>query len=297
MRCLVFGGTGMLGQAVVAEARSRGWAALGLSHTQADITDRERLLGWADAFRPEVVVNCAAHTRVDACETETERAFEINDAAVANAAAVAERAGARLVHVSTDYVFDGAGSEPYPEDAPTAPLSVYGRSKLAGEAHALDCERGLVVRTSWLFGPGGPNFVATMVGLIEAGRVPLRVVRDQEGCPTYAPFLARALLDLARLGVTGVVHYRNREPVSWYAFAVEIARLWSGGPGGSGEVEVVPVITAEFPRPAPRPAWSVLDVTHFEEQAGRRVEPWEWGLVETLAHLRQERESRKGRRG
>ena len=297
MRCLVFGGTGMLGQAVVAEARSRGWAALGLSRSQADIAeiaDRERLLGWADAFRPEVVVNCAAFTKVDACETETERAFAVNGDAVANAAAVAERAGARLVHVSTDYVFDGAAKTPYDEEAPTVPLSVYGRSKLAGEAHALACERGLVVRTSWLFGSGGPNFVATMVGLIEAGRVPLRVVRDQEGCPTYAPFLARALLDLARLGVTGVVHYRNREPVSWYAFAAEIARLWPGGPGA---VEVLPITTAEFPRPAPRPAWSVLDVTRFEGLAGRRVEPWEWGLVETLRHLRQERELRKGRRG
>ncbi len=294
MRCLVFGGTGMLGQAVVAEARSRGWAALGLSHAQADVTDRERLLGWADAFRPEVVVNCAAHTKVDACETEVERAFAVNGDAVAHAAAAAARAGGRLIHVSTDYVFDGAGHEPYGEEAPTAPLSIYGRSKLAGEAHALAAERGLVVRTSWLFGPGGPNFVATMVSLIEAGRVPLRVVRDQEGCPTYTPFLARAVLDLARLGVTGITHYRNREPVSWYAFAVEIARLW---PGGSGAVEVVPIATTEFPRPAPRPAWSVLDVTRFEEHAGRRVEPWQWGLVETLGHLRQERELRKGRRG
>jgi dTDP-4-dehydrorhamnose reductase len=294
MRCLVFGGTGMLGQAVVAEARSRGWAALGLSHAQADLTDRGRLLGWADAFRPEIVVNCAAFTQVDACETETERAFAVNGAAVANAAAVADRAGARLVHVSTDYVFDGTARTPYAEEAPASPLSIYGRSKLAGEAHALASERGLVVRTSWLFGPGGPNFVATMVDLIEAGRVPLRVVKDQEGCPTYAPFLARALLDLAHLGVTGVVHYRNREPVSWYAFAAEIARLWSGA------VEVVPITTTEFPRPAPRPAWSVLDVTRFEGLTGRRVEPWEWGLVETLRHLRclrEERELRKGRRG
>lgn len=292
MRCLVFGGTGMLGQAVVAEARSRGWAALGLSHLQADVTNRERLLGWADAFRPEVVVNCAAHTKVDACETEAERAFAINGDAVANAAAVAERIGARLIHVSTDYVFDGTPQsprEPYDEEAPTAPLSVYGRSKLAGEAQALAYDRGLVVRTSWLFGPGGPNFVGTMVDLIEAGRVPLRVVKDQEGCPTYAPFLARALLDLVRLEVTGIVHYRNREPVSWYAFAVEIARLWPGQPG---EVEVVPIATADFPRPARRPAWSVLDVTRFEGLTGRRVEPWEWGLVETLGHLRRLRGAR-----
>ena len=284
MRCLVFGGTGMLGQAVVAEARSRGWAALGLSHAQADVTN---LAHTAD-FRPELVVNCAAFTKVDACETEPERAFAVNGEAVAHVAAFARRVGARLVHVSTDYVFAGSASEPYREDSPTGPLSVYGRSKLAGEAHALAYERSLVVRTSWLFGPGGPNFVATLVELIEAGRVPLRVVRDQEGCPTYTPFLARALLDLAQREVTGIVHYRNREPVSWYAFAVEIARLWSGA------VEVVPVTTAEFPRPAPRPAYSVLDVTRFERCAGRPVGPWEAGLVETLRHLRELSQGRRG---
>jgi dTDP-4-dehydrorhamnose reductase len=285
MRCLVFGGTGMLGQAVVAAARSRGWAALGLSHTQANIADAD--LGWVSSFGPELVVNCAAFTKVDACETEQASAFAVNGEAVARVAAVARRVAAPLVHVSTDYVFEGTAREPYREDSPTNPTSVYGRSKLAGEAHALAYGRGLVVRTSWLFGPGGPNFVATMVGLIEAGRVPLRVVRDQEGCPTYTPFLARALLDLVQREVTGVVHYRNREPVSWYAFAAEIARLWSEG------VEVVPVTTAEFPRPAPRPEYSVLDVTRFEQCAGRPVEPWEWGLVETLRHLRELNQGRR----
>jgi dTDP-4-dehydrorhamnose reductase len=284
MRCLVFGGTGMLGQAVVAEARSRGWAALGLSHAQANVVDGD--LDWVDSFGPELVVNCAAFTKVDLCETEPAQAFAVNGEAVSKVAAVAARAAAPLVHVSTDYVFDGTATVPYREDSPTNPLSVYGRSKLAGEAHALAYERGLVVRTSWLFGPGGPNFVATMVDLIEVGRVPLRVVRDQEGCPTYTPFLARALLDLAQREVTGVVHYRNREPVSWYAFAAEIARLGSAG------VEVVPISTADYPRPAPRPAYSVLNVTRFEGCVGRLVEPWEWGLVETLRHLRDLREGR-----
>ncbi len=289
MRCLVFGGTGMLGQAVVAEARSRGWAALGLSHAQANVADAAADLGWVSSFGPELVVNCAAFTKVDLCETDQAQAFAVNGAAVARVAEVAKRAGAPLIQVSTDYVFDGTASTPYREDSPTNPLSVYGRGKLAGEAHALAYERGLVVRTSWLFGPGGPNFVATMVDLIAAGKVPLRVVRDQEGCPTYTPFLARALLDLARREVTGIVHYRNREPVSWYAFAAEIARLWCGG------VEVVSVTTAEFPRPAPRPAYSVLDVTRFEECVGRPVEPWEWGLVETLRTLRASRDLREGR--
>jgi dTDP-4-dehydrorhamnose reductase len=285
LRTLILGGTGMLGRAVVAAARARGWPALGLSHAQADVADRERLLYWMDTFRPEVVVNCAAVTRVDACEGEARAAaFAINGEAVAHVAAAAQRAGARLVHVSTDYVFDGAASAPYREDAATRPLSVYGASKLLGEGRALAWERAAVVRTSWLFGPGGPNFVATMVGLIEQGKAPLRVVADQHGCPTYTPFLARAVLDLARAGVAGVVHYRNREPVSWYAFAREIARLW---PGTSGDIEVVPLTTAEFPRPAPRPAYSVLDVTRFEEAVGRRVEPWETGLAEYLATMRR----------
>ncbi|HKI03929.1 MAG TPA: dTDP-4-dehydrorhamnose reductase [Thermoanaerobaculia bacterium] len=284
----MLGGAGMLGQAVVAAAESRGWDVRGLSRQQADVTELDRLLEEAETFRPEVVLNCAAFTKVDACEEETERAFAVNGEGAAHAAAAAARVGARLVHVSTDYVFDGRfegrAREPYREDAPVAPMSVYGRSKLAGERNALAYDRSLVVRTSWLFGPGGPNFVATMVSLIEAGRVPLRVVADQEGCPTYTPFLAAALLDLARLGAVGVVHYRNREPVSWYAFAAEIARLWSGA-----AVEVVPVTTAEFPRPAPRPAWSVLDVARFEEIAGRPVEPWQRGLEETLARMRKGR--------
>ena len=283
MRALVLGGTGLLGKALVAAARSQGWAALALSHSQADLTDRERLLYWADAFRPELIVNCAAYTQVDDCEAHPETAFAVNGQGVENAAAAAERAGARLLHVSTDYVFDGTAAEPYREDAPTAPLSVYGASKLEGERRALAYDRALVVRTSWLFGPGGPSFVTTMLRLIDQGKLPLRVVEDQTGCPTYAPFLAQALIDLAPTGLTGIVHYRNREPVSWYAFAREIAHLWSGTD------DVVPVPTAEFPRPARRPAYSVLDVTRFEQAAGRRVEPWGWGLVEYLARLRREK--------
>jgi dTDP-4-dehydrorhamnose reductase len=284
MRCLILGGSGMLGQAVAGEARSRGWTALALSREQADVTDPASLLAAAAPFRPELVVNCAAFTRVDDCESDPARAFAVNGEAVAHVAAAAELAGARLAHISTDYVFSGergTGAEPYREDAAPAPLSVYGASKLAGERHALASERALVVRTSWLFGPGGANFVATMTGLLDAGKIPLRVVDDQRGCPTYAPFLARAVLDLAALGASGIVHYRNREPVSWYAFAVEIARLWSGS------ADVLPVTTAEFPRPAPRPAWSVLDVARFEELTGRPVEPWASGLAEYLAWMRK----------
>jgi dTDP-4-dehydrorhamnose reductase len=283
MRTLVLGGAGMLGRAVAVEARRRGWPALALSRREADVGDRARLLDWAAAFRPQLVVNCAAFTKVDACESERELALAVNGEAVGNAVALAAAARARLLHVSTDYVFDGRASAPYREDAATAPLSVYGASKLLGEQRALAYPEALVVRTSWLFGPGGPNFPAAMLALVAAGKTPLRVVADQEGCPTYTPFLARALADLARRReVTGVVHYRNREPVSWYAFARAVVRLSAGGPESA---EVVPITTAEFPRPAPRPAYSVLDVARFEAAVGRRVEPWEAGLCDYLESL------------
>ena len=272
----------MLGHSLVTAARARGHAALALSREQADIEDAGRLRYWAETFRPEAVINCAAYTKVDLAEGDgREKAFAVNGSAVRNVVAAASAVGARLLHVSTDYVFDGTAREPYREDAPVNPLSVYGQSKLAGEQEALSYDRSLAVRTSWLFGPGGPNFVATMVRLIEDGKLPLRVVHDQEGCPTYTPYLAGALLDLAPLGLTGVVHYRNRERASWCDFAEAIARLWSG------TAEVVPVTTKEFPRPAPRPAYSVLDVSRFEQAVGRRVEAWEAGLAEYLSGLRR----------
>jgi dTDP-4-dehydrorhamnose reductase len=253
-------------------------AALALSRGQGDLVDEERVAYWADTFRPDVVVNCAADTRVDDCEGDEAAAPAVNGDAVAGLAAAAARVGARLVQVSSDYVFDGRAEEPYGEGAPVAPLSAYGRSKLAGERAALDgASRNLVVRTSWLFGPGGPNFVAAIVGQIEKGNRQLRVVDDQTGCPTYTPYLARAIWDLAAAGATGVVHYRNREPVTWCGFARGICDLLDGSVG------VTPVATAEMPRPAPRPVYSVLDVTRFEQTVGRRVEPWGLGLVEYLA--------------
>lgn len=289
MRLLILGGTGMLGHSLLAAARARGFAALALSREQADIEDAAQLRYWAETFQPEAVINCAAYTKVDLAEGEgREKAFAVNGAAVRNVVAMAGAAGARLLQVSTDYVFDGKASEPYREDAPTHPLSVYGQSKLLGEREALADPRALVVRTSWLFGPGGPNFVATMVRLIEEGKLPLRVVHDQEGCPTYTPYLAEALLDLAPLDLTGVVHYRNRERVSWHGFAEVIARLWAGT-----AVEVEPVTTREFPRPAPRPAWSVLDVSRFEAAVGRRVEAWEAGLADYLSAIREDSKGRQ----
>lgn len=287
MRAVVFGGTGMLGREVVTEGRRRGVPVVGLSHAEADVTDAARLVEWVRSFRADVVINCAAFTAVDACEEERDRAYAVNADGAGNAAAAAAATGAHLIHVSTDYVFDGTATAPYPEDAAPAPRSVYGASKRAGEERVLEYDRSTVVRTSWLFGPGGPNFVATMLRLIGNGVVPLRVVDDQVGCPTDTRFLARALWELARIGamagsqpekedVRGVVHYRNREAVSWCGFTREIVRSWRPS------VEVVPVTTDAFPRPAPRPAYSVLAVDRFERLTGRPVEPWLAGLQDLL---------------
>jgi dTDP-4-dehydrorhamnose reductase len=281
VRALVFGGTGMLGRALVAEGRRRRYPVLGLSHVEGDITDHDRVAYWVDAFRPELILNCAAFTRVDDCEHNPATAFAINELGPLVLAEAASRAKARLVHVSTDYVFPGNAREPYREDAATGPASVYGESKLAGERRALTYERALVVRTSWLFGPGGPNFVATIAGRLAKGE-PLKVVDDQVGCPTYAPYLANALWKLAGSSLTGVVHYRNRDAVSWHGFACEIARMVAPG------ATVTPVSTTELQRPAKRPAYSVLDVARFEAETGASVEPWLAGLAEYLFRARPE---------
>ncbi|MEO1082734.1 MAG: dTDP-4-dehydrorhamnose reductase [Acidobacteriota bacterium] len=281
MRTLVVGGEGMLGQAVMRHWRHRSAPVLTLGRGRADITDAAVVADWARRFAPEVIVNCAAFTRVDDCEEQEARATAINGDAVGHLADVARDHGALLLHISSDYVFPGTGAEPIPEDAATGPRSAYGRGKLEGERRALEYERSLVVRTSWLFGPGGPNFAATMRRLILAGKLPLRVVDDQVGRPTYTPFLARALYDLARLSRRApldaqVVHYGNRDAVSWHGFASEIARTLD--PSAS----VLPVPTSEFPRPAERPAYSVLDVSRFESWCGRVVEPWQTGLIDYL---------------
>ena len=280
-RALVLGGEGMLGRAVVRHWRSRGLAALGVSSRQADIRDPDALRFWVDSFRPEVIVNCAAFTDVDGCEDRDDHALAVNGTAVGNVVEAAESADAVLVQISTDYVFDGRGQEPYREDHELEPLSSYGRSKLRGEQEALAYGQSLVIRTSWLFGPGGKNFAATMLRLMAAGENrPIRVVDDQVGCPTYAPYLARGVHSLLASGGLGVVHYRNRDEVSWYRFACEIAR----GVGGI-RPEVVPVTSAEFPRPAPRPGYSVLAIDRFEELVGRPVEPWASGLTSYIDYL------------
>ena len=269
----------MLGRAVVAEGRRRAEAVVALARDEVDIRRRDQVLAAARDAAPGTIVNCAAFTAVDACEERRDEAMEVNGTAVGHLVEAAREVGARLVQVSTDFVFDGASDRPYTEEDAPAPLSVYGRSKLEGERRAAELPSSLIVRTSWLFGPGGGNFVATMARLIATGETPLRVVDDQVGCPTYTVYLARALWDLERLRTCGIIHYRNGAPVSWHGFAVRIASLL----GDTDGVEAIS--TKELARPAPRPRYSVLDVSRFERLTRRPVESWEPGLEHYLQQI------------
>jgi dTDP-4-dehydrorhamnose reductase len=238
-------------------ARERPQArALGVD--ELDITERAAL---ARVVVPgvSIVWNAAADTRVDLAESDPAH-LAVNDVAVGVLADLCRDAGALLVHVSTDYVFDGRPGRAWREDDPVAPVNAYGRGKLGGERRALASgAEVLIVRTSWVFAPGGVNFVDTMLGLAASGKTELRVVDDQRGRPTFAPDLARALVRLVGVGARGLVHFANSGETTWYGLAKEtLAR------GGYPFVKVVPCATAEFPRPAARPANSVLDTSRYE---------------------------------
>ncbi|HET8798324.1 MAG TPA: dTDP-4-dehydrorhamnose reductase, partial [Thermoanaerobaculia bacterium] len=216
---------------------------------------------------------------VDLAESEESLANAINGSAVELLASAANARGALLVQISTDFVFDGAKQTPYEVTDATHPLSVYGSSKLLGEIAARHAEKHIIVRTSWLFGKHGPNFVEAILNQIRKGTNPLRVVNDQHGRPTYTPHLAAAIFRLAVLAsdsdiARGIVHYADEEPCTWYDFACAIAE-------GSG-VEVRPVSSEDFPRPARRPAYSVLSTERYERLTGLPPASWIDGLREYL---------------
>lgn len=223
----------------------------------------------------DLVLNAAANTKVDLAETDGSH-LSTNGVSVGRLAERCAAVGARLVHVSTDYVFDGRGTRPYREDDPVSPVNAYGRGKLDGERRALAAlPDALVVRTSWVYGPGGTNFVDTILKQAESGKTELKVVADQRGRPTYAPDLARALVRLAERRASGLVHFANAGETTWHGLAVEALRL-----AGRGDVTVIPCATSDFPRPAPRPAWSVLDTSRYERLAGEAPRPWAEALAD-----------------
>jgi dTDP-4-dehydrorhamnose reductase len=273
MKLLVTGAAGMLGQDVVRAARGAGHEVVALARADLDVSDRAAVLAAVSAAGPGAVVNCAAWTDVDGAEEHEDRATEVNGAGAGNVAAAAGAAAATIVHVSSDYVFDGTKDAPYVESDEPAPLSAYGRSKLAGErAVAAAGGRHAIVRSSWLFGAGGSNFVETMLGLA-AERDSVQVVTDQVGCPTWTGHLAPALVALAAGGAEGLFHVAGAGAASWNAFAAEIFR--AAGVACRAE----PTTTEEFPRPARRPAWSVLA---SERRDAPRLPPWQEGLAAYL---------------
>jgi len=279
VRVLVTGSRGQLGKALESVAPARGHEFLGYDLPQLDVTDADAVRRTVAAAGPDAIVNCAAFTAVDAAETDEPAALAVNGAAVKHLAAAADEAGAVLVQISTDYVFDGWAGRPYREDDPPNPLSAYGRTKLAGEREARAARRHLVVRTAWLFGDG-ENFVRAIRRQVEGGADSLRVVADQKGSPTYAVDLADALLRLLEVGADGIVHAVNSGSATWSDFAREIVRRLDSS------AEVVPITTADAGRPAPRPLSAVLDASRLVSLLGRGLPPWQDALGRYLASKR-----------
>ncbi|MEA2163396.1 MAG: dTDP-4-dehydrorhamnose reductase [Thermoanaerobaculia bacterium] len=278
LRWLVTGAGGMAGHDVRAALELRDESVVALSRSELDITDVAAVRDAVASSRPDVIVNCAAYTRVDDAEANEHLATAINGSAVEFLADAANRANALLVQISTDFVFDGAKRTPYEVNDPTAPLSAYGRSKLAGEHAAQGAKKHVVLRTSWLFGVYGPNFVEAIRNQVRKGTNPLRVVDDQRGKPTYTPHLADAIVRIARIAADspdarGIIHYGDEAECTWFDFARAIV--------GDGAV-VNPVTSDAFPRPAIRPAYSVLSTERYERLTGVAPDSWEEGLREYL---------------
>jgi len=249
---------------------------VGIDIDTSDISDAEALKGFAllHEEKPfDLIINCAAMTNVDACETEFEDAMKGNAIAPGNIARFAEKQGAKLVHLSTDYIFDGKSDTPYTENDTPSPATVYGGSKLLGELNIKDnCPRAFIVRTAWLYGRTGNNFVKTILK-IASEKDRITVVNDQVGNPTNANDLAHHILKIGAGEDYGIYHVTGNGICSWYEFAQEIVRL-------SGlECEVVPVTTEEFPRPAPRPAFSAMDHIRLRETVGDEMRPWQEALA------------------
>ena len=279
-RWMVTGARGMVGSDLVAELTARGEETIALAKSDLDITNARAVSSVIREQKPAIIVNCAAYTNVDKAEEEEATANAINGSSVEFLARSANDVNALFVQLSTDFVFDGAKKTPFDIHDATNPLSAYGRSKLLGERAATHAEKHLIIRTSWLFGVNGPNFVEAIRNQINKGTNPLHVVDDQRGCPTYTPHLANAIIRLASLDATGIAHYTDHDECTWFDFANAIVDELGV------DVKVKPVSTSEFPRPAKRPAYSVLSTERYERLTGVEPESWREGLHEYLGWRR-----------
>lgn len=274
MRVTIFGATGMLGKALMQQ-----WTAdsvIGLGSKDADIRNLQQVAQVIKQTNPEWIVLSAAYTDVDGCESNQQLAFDVNCQGPVNVARAAKESGAHLLFVSTDYVFDGSKNSPYQVDDPRAPRSVYGRSKAEAEAQLAAILPGCcIARTSWLFGTGGKCFPDTILKLAST-RPELDVVSDQRGSPTYTVDLADAIIQLCRKNASGIVHATNRGECTWFEFAREIIAR-----EGLNTI-VRPTTTDKFPRPAPRPAYSVLSPESLEKY-GIQLPAWQDALIRYLS--------------
>ncbi len=281
MRILVTGARGMLGTDVC-EALAKEHDVTGVDVQEADITIPEEIGTLIKRVAPQVTVHCAAYTEVDKSESNKETAFLVNGEGTRNVALGSREVGASVVFMSTDYVFDGRSDRPYKETDPPSPLGVYGASKLAGEKALQEClPAHFIIRTSWLFGLHGRNFVDTILRLGQ-DRQTLEVVSDQVGSPTFTRDLSLALSEVVKSDKFGTYHVSNGGSCSWYSFAQEILRAW-----GNTRVRVLPVDSKKSGRAAARPAMSVLDTSLFSSTFGFEMRHWEEGLADYLA-LRRE---------
>jgi dTDP-4-dehydrorhamnose reductase len=280
MKLLIVGADGQLGTDM-ARLLAPLAAVTALTLHDLDITDRTSLKQAIESARPDVVVNCAAYTAVDRAETEQDAAYRVNVLGARNVAQAAERIGARVVYFSTDYVFDGTATQPYDEDAPTGPLSVYGRTKLLGEQATREANPDhLILRLAWLYGSTGHNFVRTVLRLARE-KNQLRIVDDQVGCPTFTEDVVRQLWTAIEDGCSGTYHCVNTGQASWYEFASQIVRL------SGNTVPVVPITSAEYPTAARRPAFSALSDCHLELERLNIMRPWQDALQDCMVRYKE----------
>lgn len=284
-RWLVVGAAGMLGSRLVADLNAAGADVTGLTRVDVDVTDAASVLETIRSSGADIVVNTTAYTAVDAAETDEEQAFTVNADGPANLAAACAATGAALLHVSTDYVFAGDATTPYAEDAATGPATAYGRTKLTGEQRVLALlpDRSAIVRTSWLYGPGGANFVSTMLRL-ERERDHVDVVDDQHGQPTSTAVVSQALRDLAPLvaagTATGAFHATCSGATTWFGLARKAFEL-----AGADPDRVRPTDSSAFKRPAPRPSYSVLSHARWADVGLAAPLEWELALEEAFPAL------------
>jgi dTDP-4-dehydrorhamnose reductase len=286
MRVMLVGASGQVGRACALSVPA-GVTLHVSTHADLDITDPDCVARAVDEFRPDLLINAAAYTAVDKAESDEAAARLGNvDGPRFLAEAIARRAGARMVHLSTDFVFDGTATSPYTPDAVASPLSVYGKTKLAGEQAVVAAlgERAVVLRTAWVYSATGNNFVRTMLRLMDRGNV--RVVADQVGTPTSAASLAECIWHIAAARTGGVYHWTDAGTASWYDFAVAIADEATRCGLLANPCEITPITTAEYPTPARRPAYSVLDSTQTAARFGLERMHWKIRLRAVIEELR-----------